>query len=355
MFSSPRIAASVSHLREKGKRIGARLLTVPAIRLIVRTAQELGKDDASHMAAGVAYYAFLSLFPLLLGLIAILSLFLESRTVNEELFDFFGTYLPGSTSELENNIDGIQDQRGALGVLSIIGLFWTGSAVFGAISRAVNRAWDVHQDRPFYIAKSRQMAMAGGVAILFLLSVSTTTALQFLGGIEIPVVGELSFLKNAGVNAVTRILPFFFTLAIFLAIYKFIPNTKTYWRYVWPGAILAAVLFEVGKSIFVYYLDNFSNPELVYGSVGSVIALLGWIYISAFILLVGAEFASEYGRMRVGVAQGTLIADAISDHGGPRSPGLVHRAGVEVLKTGVRVMRVVPAASKLLRRRTISQ
>ena len=301
MFSGHRIQALLSRLREKQARVSARLLAVPAIQLIVRTIRELGNDDGSHMAAGVAYYAFLSLFPLLLGLIALLSLFIESDRVNDELFDFFGTYLPASTSELQNNIDGIQNQRGALGVLSIIGLFWTGSAVFGAISRAVNRAWDVHQDRPFYVAKPRQLAMAAGVGVLFLLSMSTTTALQFLGGI----------LENAGVNAVTRILPFFFTLAIFLAIYKFIPNTKTFWRYVWPGALLAAVLFEVGKSMFVYYLDNFSNPELVYGSLGSVIALLGWIYISAFILILGAEFASEYGRMRAGVAQGTLIEAAV--------------------------------------------
>ena len=300
MFSSHRIQVPLSRLRDKQARISARLLKVPAIQLIVRTVRELGNDDGSHMAAGVAYYAFLSLFPLMLGLIALLSLFLESDRVNDELFDFFGTYLPAAT-ELEENIDGIRNQRGALGILSILGLFWTSSAVFGAISRAVNRAWDVHQDRPFYIAKTRQLAMAGGVGVLFLLSMSTTTALQFLGGI----------LENAGVNAVTRILPFFFTLAIFLAIYKFIPNTKTFWRYIWPGALLAAVLFEAGKNIFVYYLDNFSNPELVYGSLGSVIALLGWIYISAFILILGAEFASEYGRMRAGVAQGTLIESAV--------------------------------------------
>ena len=299
MFSFSRIHAPLGQLRKKAEGVGARLLVVPAIRLIVRTVKELGNDDGSHMAAGVAYYAFLSLFPLMLGLIALLSLFLESDRVNDELFDFFGTYLPAAT-ELEENIDGIRNQRGALGILSILGLFWTGSAVFGAISRAVNRAWDVHQDRPFYIAKPRQLAMAVGVGLLFLLSMSTTTALQFLGGI----------LENAGVNLVTRILPFFFTLAIFLAIYKFIPNTRTFWRYIWPGALLAAVLFELGKSMFVYYLDNFSNPELVYGSLGSVIALLGWIYISAFILILGAEFASEYGRMRAGVAQGTLIGEA---------------------------------------------
>ena len=355
MFSISRIQALFGQLRRKGEGVGSRLFEVPAIRLIVRTAQELGKDDASHMAAGVAYYAILSLFPLMLGLIALLSLFLRSDVVHDELFEFFGTYLPASTTQLEDNIDAINNQRGALGLFSILGLFWTGSAVFGAISRAVNRAWDVHQDRPFYIAKPRQLAMAMGVGILFLLSVSATTAIQILGRIDLPVVGKLSFLENTGVNLITRVLPFVFTLAIFLAIYKFIPNTRTFWRYVWPGALLAAVLFEVGKSIFVYYLDNFSSYEVVYGSIGSLIAMLAWIYISAFILLVGAEFSSEYGRMVVGVAQGTLIEDVIPDHGGPRSPGLVRRSGVGALKTGVRIIKVVPAAAKLFRRRTISQ
>ena len=114
MFSGHRIQALLSRLREKQARVSARLLTVPAIQLIVRTIRELGNDDGSHMAAGVAYYAFLSLFPLLLGLIALLSVFIESDRVNDELFDFFGTYLPASTSELQNNIDGIQNQRGAL-------------------------------------------------------------------------------------------------------------------------------------------------------------------------------------------------------------------------------------------------
>ena len=91
-------------------------------------------------------------------------------------------------------------------------------------------------------------------------------------------------------------------------IYKFIPNTKTYWRYVWPGAVLAAVLFEVGKGLFLSYLDTFANYQRVYGSLGSVVVLLTWTYASSFILLVGAEFSSEYERMRRGIARGQVAA-----------------------------------------------
>ena len=296
-------------LREKWEPIKTRLRRVPAISLIVRTVQEISADDATHMAAGVAYYSILSLFPLMVGLIALLSLVLNSDTVEAELFGFFRTYLPASTDELESNIEAVRSLRGALGIISILGLFWTASAVFGAISRSVNRAWDIHQDRPFYIAKLRHMGMAASVGLLFLLSIGTTTALQLLGRIDLPWLGRLSFLENDGINLVTRPLPFVFTLGIFLLIYKFVPNTVTYWRYIWPGALLAAISFEVGKSIFVFYLDNYANYEKVYGSLGSVIAMLAWTYISAFILIAGAEFSSEYGRMRAGVDRGRLIAD----------------------------------------------
>jgi len=291
------------------------------VRLVGRVIQELGADDATHMAAGVSYYAILSLFPLLLGLIALFSLFLDSATVQEDLFDFFQTYLPASTDLLESNIKAVINLRGALGVLSLIGLFWSGSAIFGAVSRAVNRAWDIHKDRPFYIAKLRHLTMAMGVGILFLLSLTATAALQVLGGIELPVVGRVSFLENAAVNLGTRFFPFLITLTIFLIIYKFIPNTKTFWRYIWPGALLAAILFEIAKSLFVFYLNRFADYQAVYGAVGSVIALLVWTYVSAFVLILGAEFSSEYGRLREGVGRGILLTGTSPDHQKTRSSG----------------------------------
>ena len=310
-----RIQAQLAHKREllrlrvRGRRLVRRLLEIPFVDLLYRTAKEMGADDATHMAAGVAYYALLSLFPLIVGLISLFGLVLEKESLEGELFTFFQTYLPGSKELLSANINAADNIRGFLGVVSFLGLFWSASLLFGAISRAVNRAWDIHKDRPFYIDKVRHLVMAMSVAPLFLMSLTATAALQVLRTHDVPVIGRVEFLDDSIVNVVTRPLPFLFTLAIFLLIYKFIPNTKTYWKFIWPGAVLGAVLFEISKTVFVFYLDNFAHYEAVYGSLASVIALLGWTYLASIILILGAEFSSEYGRLRVGVERGHLISE----------------------------------------------
>jgi len=173
--------------------------------------------------------------------------------------------------------------------------------------QSVNRAWDIHKDRPFYIDKARNIIMAFSIAPLFLLSVFSTVALQTLAGLELPVIGGIDALNSLLVAALSRILPFIFSLTIFLLIYKFIPYTTTYWRYIWPGALLASVLFEVSKSVFVFYVDNFANFEEIYGSLASIIVLMAWTYFSGLILITGAEFTSEYERMKLGVERGQVI------------------------------------------------
>ncbi len=100
------------------------------------------------------------------------------------------------------------------------------------------------------------------------------------------------------VNMGSRLLAFLLVLAVFLLLYKLVPFTKTYWHYIWPGALLAAVLFEIARTLFVFYLENFANYQLIYGSIASIIILLVWIYYSAFIMVLGAEFTFQYSRMR---------------------------------------------------------
>ena len=97
------------------------------------------------------------------------------------------------------------------------------------------------------------------------------------------------------------------TLGTFLMIYKFMPNTKTYWRYIWPGAVVGALLFELAKNLFILYLNRFSSFENVYGTLAPVIVLLLWAYVSSLILIMGAELSSEYGRLLEGVNRGVLL------------------------------------------------
>ena len=196
--------------------------------------------------------------------------------------------------------------RGALGLFSVIGMLWAGSAVFGALNRSINRAWDIHTDRPLYKGKPRQLLMALVVGVLFALSFSSAAVVRTAETLSQYDVPGLAFLLQQVGQILLQSLSFILVLAIFLLIYKFMPNTKTYWRYIWPGAVVGAVLFELAKNLFILYLER-STYQSIYGSVTPVIVLLLWAYVSSLILLAGAELSSEYGRMRNNVERGVLL------------------------------------------------
>jgi membrane protein len=275
------------------QRAQGRLLAIPVALLISRTAGGVCSHDATQRAAGVAYYALLSIFPLLLGIIAIFGLFLPSVNLQDDLLIYVGTIIPGTSVLLKQNIINILVLRGAVGALSIVFLFWSASSMFGAISLAINRAFEIRRHRRFYVRKASELFMALSTSILFLLSIGASTIISVLRGlVRLPAAN----LKIAEMGS--RLVAFLLLLAVFLLLYKLIPNTKTYWRYVWPGALLAAILFEVARTIFIYYLENFGNFQFIYGSIASIIVFLIWIHLSAFIVILGAEFTFQYGLLR---------------------------------------------------------
>jgi membrane protein len=187
-----------------------------------------------------------------------------------------------------------------MGILSVVLFLWGASAMFRAISRAINRSWDISQYRNFFIKKARELGMVLGIGILFLLSLGASAIISIVRSVVDFPAGELII-----VDAGTRLVAFLLILTVFLLLYKLIPNTRTYWRYIWPGALLAAVLFEIARTLFVFYLENFANYQLIYGSIASIIVLLVWIYYSAFIMILGAEFTFQYGRIRHSVTTGS--------------------------------------------------
>jgi len=274
-----------------------------------RVFKELGDDDATHLAAGVAYYAMFALFPLILAVLAIGGILLDSSDQQENFVNFVTDNLPGSKGFVEDNLRDVIKFRSVLGLGAVVGLLWSASAGMGAVARGVNRAWDVHRNRPFYVAKPLQIMMALAVGVLFLLSTLLTSAIELITDPRrdwgLP--GQ-DFLLDLGIASLAlRVAPFLINMVIFLLLYYFAPNCKTYWRYVWPGALIAAILFEVAKGIFIWYLDNLATYDQVYGSVTSVMSLLLWMWVSALILIMGAEISSEYGRMKEGVDRGQLI------------------------------------------------
>ncbi len=293
------VGGQTRRLKASLQRLKDRLLLVPVVQLMSRTAKESAGHDATHIAAGVAFYSILSIFPLLLGLVAVFGFLLPWTNLQDELLEFVGSNIPGATDILRQNIVSIIELRSILGVLSVVGFFWSASEMFGAISLAINRAWGIRRGRPFFISKAREVGMALGAGVLFLLSMGVNAIVSILPRVlDLPAPGLIML------NITSRLAAFLLILAIFLLLYKLIPNTKTQWRHIWPGALLAAILFEIARTVFILFLlmiYDFAGYRFIYGSIAPVVVLLVWIYYSAFIVILGAEFTFQYGRMRCAV------------------------------------------------------
>jgi membrane protein len=286
----------VSRWWEKGVRRGkeriegvrARLLRRPFIRFVYNVIRALGRDYAGIMAAGLSYYAFLSLFPLTIGLISILGFLLPSKNVYTVIFNFLSQNIPASTDVLQSAIRDIIQMRGTLGVISIIGLLVGGSGVLSAISLAINRAWGLFP-RPIYIRKPQEIAMVLAIGLIILLLLGLTTGLSFLSSIALPGVSILQFF-------LARAISFVLVLAIFLLLYRFIPNTRVHWRDIWRGTLITGIIFQLALYGFTYYLQNFASYQMIYGPLSSLVVILVWIYISSFLLILGAEINAVYNE-----------------------------------------------------------
>ncbi len=288
--------------------------------LLRRSVEEFGEDRCTQMAASISYYVLFSVFPLAILVVAIAGLVLQNDALRADVVDGLLDVVPLSEDEgredVEDLVSGVATGLSALGLLSVIGLAWSASGMMGAIRRALNEAWDTDYRRPFLRGKLIDLAMMLGVGALVSLSLATTIFLQVarrVSGDVSDALGPLGDGATLGFEVAAVLVPLSLSFAVFLVLYKVVPAVRTRFRHIWPGALVAAVLFEIVKNGFAFYLSNFGNYDAIYGSLGAVIAFLFFIYISANILLFGAEFASEWPR----VIHGHYDARSQQGPGGP--------------------------------------
>ncbi len=281
--------------------------------LVLRVSREMTRDDATHLAAGVSYFAIFSIFPILLGFMAIGGVILNGEAAKQEFLQVVSNSLPRSDEfidtiapVIEHNVGTLVAFRGPLGLISLAGILWSSTAVFAAISRAVDRAWDIPYNRPYLIAKGRQVIMVFAMGVPFLLSTLTASVISSLSSLaEFDLLD--GWLEGGLARFVLLAVDWGLIFLVFVVAYRFVPNTRTHWRYVWLGAVVAAVLFLSGRHIFIWYLGNWASYDTVYGPVSSIMVFLFWTYLSALILVLGAEISSEFERMkRLGGADSLL-------------------------------------------------
>lgn len=275
------------------------------IRVLIReTVREFNADQCPQLAAGISYYVLFSIFPLALLFLAISGLVLANEGVREDLINNLFDVLPLSEGEgreeLTSAISGLTTGISIAGLFSIVGLMWSASGMMSALRRALNQAWDTDYKRPFLHGKLLDFVMVLSLGLLAGLSVGATIFLQVarrVSGKLSDALGPFGAGATFGLEVVVVMLPLLLSFVTFMVLFKFVPSVKTRFRSLWPGALLAAVLFEAVKNGFAIYLSNFGNYDAVYGSLGTVVAFLFFVYISANITLLGAEMAVEWPRV----------------------------------------------------------
>jgi membrane protein len=262
------------------------------------------RDDATHLAAGVSYFAIFSLFPTLLGVMAIAGIVLNSEAAKQDLLQFITHNLPGSKEFIssivpvvEHNVDTLVAVSIPLGIISLVGILWSATGVLAAINRAVDQAWDIPQHRSFFKAKAMQLVMILVMGIPFVLSTVAASVVTAVSAIAGQKLGTGGWLVSSVGSLTLLAIDWGLILLVFLFAYRFLPNTKTYWRYIWPGAVIATVLYELGRNLFIWYLEDIARYDTVYGPASSVMVFLFWVYLSSLILVLGAEISSEYERV----------------------------------------------------------
>lgn len=257
------------------------------IRLLYQAIREAFRDHAKDEAAGIAFWAFFAVFPLTLAVLSLIGYFLGTEEAQASVSRILTESFPGSEGLVVTQLEEIVANRGTLGLVGIIGLLWSSSKGFGAVARSINRAADLKREHPFFLSKLRHVTFTI-VCMLPLLAALVLSALVELP--EVPLIRRLGleseFLSTAPAQIAT-ILLMFVTVAL---IFKLAPYESVTWSQVLPGALLSAALVELAKRAFVIYLERGSNFEAVYGSMASIAVALLWLYASAWVLILGAEY-----------------------------------------------------------------
>jgi membrane protein len=273
--------------------------------LFQRSAAEYVRDDCGALAASISYYTLFSLFPLLIFVIAMAGLLIQDRGVQQDIVDEVLKNIPLNEGEGRDSVtnavrDVAGNSSGALSILGLAGMAWAGSSLFGALRKALNTAFDDRQSkRPFFQQKAIDLALVLALGVFFLASIGATAFLRIVrtNSTRLGALGDAADSAGPLWDLASYAIPLVFSVVAFTALYCLVPSRLRSPRDVWPGAVVAAVVFEGAKLGFSVYIENFTHYDIVMGSLGAVAVFLLWIYVSANIMLFGAEIASEYRRV----------------------------------------------------------
>ena len=312
-----------------------------ALRLIAATFKRMSETESWDAAAAIAYYSLFSLFPMLILLVILGASFLETEENYQRLIDFISEILPPAESLARENIQLIQDLgdklamhlpikellqenfsqllhlRLPVGIAAAAGLIWSATGVFVILSKNIDRAWSNSKGRNPLEWRLVGIAMVGslliGLVILSMVAVSLFGLLDY--GLGILLGAGNPYHTPLESKLLYRLFPDVVIFIAFTILYWWAPKVRVRWADAALGALVAALCWELSKMGFAWYLESgLSNHMLVYGSLGTVVILMLWIYLSGLICLFGAHLISQMvGRRQTATVGGNTKTKADSE------------------------------------------
>jgi membrane protein len=265
-----------------------------------RTLTEFQEDNLSDWAAALTYYGLLSLFPALIAMVSLIGIFGDPKSTTSSLTEIITELGPESAAEtFEGPIKSITENQGAAGFAFVFGLaaaLWSASGYVGAFTRASNIIYETPEGRPFWKLRPLQIAITLAMIILMaLLAVGLVVSGPVAEAIAGPV-GLSSTAVDIWNIAKWPVMALIFIVMVNLLYYT-TPNVKLRgFKWVTPGAVLAIVVWAIASALFALYVANFSSYDKTYGTLGGLVVLLLWFWITNLAILFGHQMNAERER-----------------------------------------------------------
>ncbi len=272
--------------------------------LVVTAVKEFLKDECLNLAAQISYFALFSVFPLIMGIILLISFFyddpLARATLIRQLTDVFPSNTVNVSEIVGETLKQSQQFRSVFGLIFFIGLIWGGTSLFDALTNALNKAWQIPgQQRSIKESLILRFTMFGIFILLLVGSIGVSIAFDVIKNFAQTNNELKTYLKDNQIwDWLALAIPWGLNFVTFMLLYRIVPQRKVTFADVWPGALITTALFELVKIGFTFYVTQIARYSATYGSLAGVIVFIFWLYLIAVVLLLGGEFSSVYAEMR---------------------------------------------------------
>lgn len=260
----------------------------------VRVKREVSDDNMSIVAGGVAFFGFLAIFPAIAAFVSLYGLVMDPADARQQVESLRGTVPPQMIEVLSMQLSRVAGASG-LGwgvVLGIVVSLWSANKGMKALISGVNIAFDEHETRGFFKLNATALAMTIGAMVLGIVAIALVAVLPaVLGHLGLGQAGQLAVrLARWPLLAVGLTL-------VLACVYRYGPDRqRPKWRWTTWGAGVATLLWILASIAFSFYSSNFGSYDKTYGAVGAVVVLMMWLFVSSYVVLLGAELDSEMER-----------------------------------------------------------